>query len=127
MKFLGVVKGTSLLWDQLVLMTCEDKKVYGFNGRELHLVAEELQLAAPATGLMQPHEELCKIKYPGLKTYYRGEAFKEMTDKDWAKVKKSDVGRRLDEEHHKLVEKNKSKLLENLRIIREKLGGYLYI
>uniref|UniRef100_A0A3P9DE99 Uncharacterized protein n=1 Tax=Maylandia zebra TaxID=106582 RepID=A0A3P9DE99_9CICH len=39
MQVIGVVKGTSCPCEELVLMACEDKKLYGYDGEELHLVA----------------------------------------------------------------------------------------
>ncbi|XP_076732624.1 uncharacterized protein LOC143413433 [Maylandia zebra] len=97
MQVIGVVKGTSCPCDELVLMTCEDKKLYGYDGEELHLVASSFL-------------ELCDktIEYPASKRYYNGEAFKDMTEEDWKKVKMSDVGRKLQEEHKKLVNETQS-------------------
>lgn len=43
MEVLGVVKGTSLPAEQLVLMTCEDRKMYIYGENELFLVAPSLQ------------------------------------------------------------------------------------
>ncbi|KAG7999422.1 hypothetical protein GBF38_000527, partial [Nibea albiflora] len=104
MQVIGVVEETLCPCDELVLMTCEDRKVYSYDGEELHVVAASL-------------EELCYegIEYPASKSYYKGEAFKAMTDEDWDKVKKGDVGRRLDEAHHELVMTGKSKFLEDLK------------
>lgn len=67
MQVLGVVKGTSYPCDQLVLMTCEDRKLYAYDGEELHVVASNL-------------EQLCTkgLQYPASKSYYHGEAFKDM-------------------------------------------------
>ncbi|MED6265375.1 hypothetical protein CHARACLAT_024824 [Characodon lateralis] len=109
MQVIGYVKGTPYPCDQLVLMTCEDKKVYGYDGDELHLVASSL------------NQMLAKgIAYPALKSYYHGEAFKDMTKEDWEKVKQGPVGKKLDGEHHKLVASHKSALLENIRKSRLK-------
>ncbi len=67
MQVVGVVEGTSCPCDQLVLMTCEDKKVYAYDGEELHEVASSLK-------------QLCDkgIEYPARKSYYKGQAFKDM-------------------------------------------------
>ncbi|KAM7383925.1 hypothetical protein PAMA_011331 [Pampus argenteus] len=104
MKVVGVVEGTSCPCDQLVLMTCEDKKLYAYDGEELHVVASSL-------------EQLCEegIEYPASNSYCRGEAFKHMTEEDWAKSRMRPVGTRLDQQHHKRVTANKSRFLENLR------------
>ncbi|XP_070777773.1 uncharacterized protein [Enoplosus armatus] len=65
MQVVGVVKGTSC--PELVLMTCEDKKLYAYDGEKMHVVASRL-------------EQLDKkeINYPASKSYYKGEAFKDM-------------------------------------------------
>ncbi|KAM6899573.1 uncharacterized protein FYW49_017656 [Xenentodon cancila] len=93
MQVVGYVEGTPYPCDQLVLMTCEDKKIYAYDEEELHLVATTW-------------EELLEkgIDYPASKSYYSGEAFKDMTREDWDKIRKGPVGRRLDEEHRKFVE-----------------------
>ncbi|XP_062414351.1 uncharacterized protein LOC134107076 isoform X1 [Pungitius pungitius] len=109
MQVFGVVKGTSCPEDHLVLMTCEDQKVYAYDGEELHLVASSLK---------QLLDE--GIQYPADKSYYNGEAF---PDTDWDEVRKGEVGRRLDQEHLKLVTANKSEFLKNLRSIKLKKDG----
>ncbi|XP_030266945.1 uncharacterized protein LOC115578217 [Sparus aurata] len=114
MQVLGVVEGTSCPCDQLVLMTCEDRKIYAYDGEELHVVASDLK-------------QLCDkgIMYPASKSYYKGEAFKDMTKADWDKVWSSPVGKRLDAEHHDLVMKHKSRLLEILHITESARGQHL--
>ncbi|XP_035859396.1 uncharacterized protein LOC116055803 isoform X4 [Sander lucioperca] len=106
MEVVGVVEGTSCPCDQLVLMTCEDRKLYAFDGEEeeLHMVAESLEKLGEK-GLM----------YPASQSYYKGEAFKDMTEKDWDKVRNGPVGKQLETDHLKLVAHKKSKLLENLK------------
>ncbi|KAA8586156.1 hypothetical protein FQN60_007725, partial [Etheostoma spectabile] len=73
MQVLGVVEGTSCPCEQLVLMTCEDRRVYAYDGEgeELHLVASSLDQL-----------RLEGIEYPASKTYYDGEAFKDMVSSD---------------------------------------------
>uniref|UniRef100_A0A3B4WS33 US22 family protein n=1 Tax=Seriola lalandi dorsalis TaxID=1841481 RepID=A0A3B4WS33_SERLL len=104
MLVIGVVEGTSCTCDQLVLMTCEDKKLYAYDGEELHLVASHL-------------DQLCnkEIEYPASKSYYNGEAFEDTTEADWEKVRMGPVGRSLEQEHQKLVKKNKSAFLASLK------------
>uniref|UniRef100_A0A3Q0QX15 Uncharacterized protein n=1 Tax=Amphilophus citrinellus TaxID=61819 RepID=A0A3Q0QX15_AMPCI len=104
MHVVGVVEGISCPCDQLVLMTCEDKQVYVYDEEELHLVASSME---------QLREE--GMTYPAFKTYYNGEAFKDMTQEDWKKVWEGPVGRRLDEEHKKLVATRKPRLLDYLK------------
>ncbi|KAI9522058.1 hypothetical protein NQZ68_040174 [Dissostichus eleginoides] len=104
MKVLGVVERISDSWDQLVLMTCEDGKLYAYEGEELHLVASSLK---------QLREE--GISYPGFKTYYEGQAFKDMTEEDWAKFWQSPTGRALELKHHKQVLEHKAKSMEYLK------------
>lgn len=67
MTVLGVVEGSPFPGEQLVLMTCEDRNIYAYDGDELHLVAPNL-------------EQLSKegIKFPPSVSYYYGEAFKDM-------------------------------------------------
>ncbi|XP_078100336.1 uncharacterized protein LOC144513216 [Sander vitreus] len=106
MQVVGVVEGISCPCDQLVLMTCcEDKQLYAYDGEKLHLVASILKK------LMDEG-----IKYPGSKSYHNGEAFKDMTDEDWDKVKK-----RLEQDHHELVMSKKSEFLKNLKSIKDNL------
>lgn len=69
MQVIGVVEGTSCPCDQLVLMTCEDKKVYAYDG-------EELQLHLVASSLEQLNNK--GIEYPSSKSYYKGQAFQDM-------------------------------------------------
>uniref|UniRef100_A0A3Q3IE62 Uncharacterized protein n=1 Tax=Monopterus albus TaxID=43700 RepID=A0A3Q3IE62_MONAL len=76
MQVFGVVEGISCPCDQLILMTCEDKKVYAYDGDELHVVASSTQ---------QLQDE--GIEYPASETYYDGEAFRHMYDKLVAKIK----------------------------------------
>ncbi|XP_034096609.1 uncharacterized protein LOC117562816 [Gymnodraco acuticeps] len=104
MQVVGVVEGISCPWDQLVLMTCEDGKLYAYDGEELHLVASSME---------QLDEE--GIEYPASKTYYEGEAFKDMTVKDWEKDWKSPTVRALKEEHHTQVMEHKAKSMEYLK------------
>ncbi|KAM6904163.1 uncharacterized protein PEZ65_018867 [Lycodopsis pacificus] len=112
MKVMGVVEGTSCPCDQLVLMTCEDENMYAYDGDELHLVASSLMQLI-----------LLGMEYPAAESYYKGEAFKKMTDEDWDEVRKGAVGKRLDKEHHKLVMSKKSDFLKNLQSIRPKAGA----
>ncbi|KAL4008393.1 hypothetical protein ACER0C_002252 [Sarotherodon galilaeus] len=104
MQVIGVVEGTSCPCDELVLMTCEDKKLYAYDGEELHLVASSFQ---------QLREK--ELEYPASTSYYNGEAFKNMTKEDWEAVKMGDVGRKLKEEHQKLVKETKSAFLKSLK------------
>lgn len=67
MQVFGVVEGVPCPGDQLVLMTCEDKKIYAYDEEGLHLVASSLkQLSSEG------------LKYPTNETFYKGDAFKHM-------------------------------------------------
>uniref|UniRef100_UPI0037E9940E uncharacterized protein n=1 Tax=Semicossyphus pulcher TaxID=241346 RepID=UPI0037E9940E len=103
MQVIGVVKGTSCPCDQLVLMTCEDRKLYVFDGEELHVVAGSLELLC-AEGM----------EYPAPLSYYKGEAFKDMNDEDWDKLQQGAVGKSLDTAHDELVARHKPEFLRNL-------------
>ncbi|XP_043995041.1 uncharacterized protein LOC122843952 [Gambusia affinis] len=109
MEVIGYVEGTPYPCDQLVLMICGDHKVYGFDGDELHLVASS-PIQVLDTGIADP----------ALQSYYHGETFEDMTTEDWEKVELSPEGKRLEEEHRKLVASHKSTLLKNLKIIQER-------
>uniref|UniRef100_A0A8C3ALZ1 Uncharacterized protein n=1 Tax=Cyclopterus lumpus TaxID=8103 RepID=A0A8C3ALZ1_CYCLU len=67
MQVLGVVKGTSCPCDQLVLMTCEDTMVYGYDGEELHLVASSINQLSDKG-----------LKYPAAESYDKGKPFQKM-------------------------------------------------
>lgn len=62
MEVIGVIES-----NELVLMVCEDAKVYAYDDEYLHLVAQNLK-------------ELlyCGVQYPGIKQYYYGQAFEDM-------------------------------------------------
>ncbi|XP_030003508.1 uncharacterized protein LOC115428539 isoform X2 [Sphaeramia orbicularis] len=111
MKVIGVIEGTSCPNEQLVLMICEDGAFYAYDGEELHAVASNLD-----------HLLNKGIEYPAAKSYYKGEAFKDMTKEQWAEVRKGAVGKRLEEEHRKLVTANKSSFLEILKSTKQHKG-----
>jgi len=67
MQVLGVVKGTSCPCEQLVLMTCEDTKVYGYDGEELHLVASSIKKLSDEG-----------LQYPAAESFDKGKPFQEM-------------------------------------------------
>uniref|UniRef100_A0A8C8I9S5 Uncharacterized protein n=1 Tax=Oncorhynchus tshawytscha TaxID=74940 RepID=A0A8C8I9S5_ONCTS len=52
---------------QLVIMLCEDRQVYAYDGEEMHLVALSLGEVFDSG-----------LQYPGIKSFYRGECFKNM-------------------------------------------------
>uniref|UniRef100_A0A3Q3BRZ2 Uncharacterized protein n=1 Tax=Kryptolebias marmoratus TaxID=37003 RepID=A0A3Q3BRZ2_KRYMA len=67
MEVIGYVEGTLYPCDQLILMICGDGKLYSYDGDELHEVASSLQ-----------HLREVGIDYPASKSFYYGEAFKDM-------------------------------------------------
>ncbi|XP_029022675.1 uncharacterized protein LOC114865588 [Betta splendens] len=107
MQVFAVVEDVS--YEDLVLMTCEDKQVYAYEDECLHLVALSLK-------------ELLKegLRWPAYEKYYEGDAFKHMTEEDWAKEMQSPLGKKLDEEHRKLVESFEPRIMEILRNTRSK-------
>ncbi|XP_029299523.1 uncharacterized protein LOC115016002 [Cottoperca gobio] len=109
MQVIGVVEGTSCPYDQLVLMTCEKQEIYAFDGEELHYVGPDMKWVRD-------------LEYPQQKSYYKGEAFKHMSEDDWERVRKSSVGKRLDQEHDELVKSKQSKLLDKLKSTRCNTG-----
>ncbi|XP_071395738.1 NACHT, LRR and PYD domains-containing protein 3-like isoform X3 [Centroberyx affinis] len=106
MVVLGAVENSSCQCGQFVLMTCEDKNVYAYDGEELHVVASSLK-------------QLDKLgfEYPGSESFWRGQPFKNMSEDDWAEVRKGAVGKRLDQEHLELVRAEKSTFMDCLDAI----------
>uniref|UniRef100_A0A3B4GEL9 Uncharacterized protein n=1 Tax=Pundamilia nyererei TaxID=303518 RepID=A0A3B4GEL9_9CICH len=76
MQVVAMVEGISCPCDQLILMTFEDQQVYAYDEEELHLVASSFK---------QLFDE--GMEYPASKTYYKGEAFKNIADE----VKKRNI------------------------------------
>lgn len=92
---------------QLVIMLCEDRQVYAYDGEEMHLVALSLGEVFDSG-----------LQYPGIKSFYRGECFKNMTKEDWATVRQGIVGRRLEKEHQDLLRQAKPSFLSCLDSIK---------
>ncbi|XP_036423155.1 uncharacterized protein LOC118806020 [Colossoma macropomum] len=94
---------------ELVLMVCEDGKVFAYEDERLHLVANDLK-------------ELfeCGVQFPGAKYYYRGQSFEDMTDDDWDKVKKSEAVMASTKEHQDMLQCMKASYLESLEIIKQR-------
>ncbi|KAL7826767.1 hypothetical protein AOLI_G00319760 [Acnodon oligacanthus] len=94
---------------ELVLLVCEDGKVFAYEDERLHLVANNLK-------------ELfeCGVQFPGAKYYYRGQSFEDMTDDDWDKVKKSEAVISSTKEHQDMLQCMKTSYLRNLEIIKQR-------
>ncbi|XP_053474026.1 GTPase IMAP family member 7-like isoform X2 [Ictalurus furcatus] len=92
--------------DDLVLMVCEDEKVFAFEDETLHLVSNNL-------------EELFKngLQFPGTERYYRGQTFEYMTEEDWDRVRESDGLKEKRKEDQELLESMKDSFINNLNII----------
>lgn len=73
MEVLGTVEDMPCQGTQLVIVVGEDGHIYGHDDQTLHLVASSIT-------------ELCTsgIQYPGIKTFYRGECFKNMVSESTA-------------------------------------------
>ncbi|KAL6461061.1 hypothetical protein MHYP_G00310270 [Metynnis hypsauchen] len=100
---------------ELVLIVCEDGKVFAYEDERLHLVANDLK-------------ELfeCGVQFPGTKYYYRGQSFEDMTDGDWDKVKQSKAVRASTKEHQDMLQHMKISYLRNLEIIKPMQQGELH-
>ncbi|KAL7883144.1 hypothetical protein SRHO_G00008020 [Serrasalmus rhombeus] len=100
---------------ELVLMVCEDGKVFAYEDERLHLVANDLK-------------ELFEhgVQFPGAKYYYRGQSFEDMTDDDWDKVKESEAVIASTKEHQDMVQRMKTSYLQNLEIIKQRQQGELH-
>ena len=72
MEVIGVLEECPCNADsaELVLMVCEDGKVFAYEDERLHLVASDLK-------------ELfeCGVQFPGAKYFYRGQSFEDMVRK----------------------------------------------
>ncbi|XP_053493463.1 uncharacterized protein LOC128615419 [Ictalurus furcatus] len=92
--------------DELVLMVCEDGKVFAFEGNRLHLVSNNL-------------EELFKngLQFPGTEQYYSGQSFEDMSEEDWDRVRESKEVKEKRKEHQEMLESMKDSYLNNLDII----------
>ncbi|KAF5887799.1 transcription factor 20-like, partial [Clarias magur] len=98
--------------NELVLMVCEDEKVYGYADNRLHLVANSLKLLFKDG-----------VQFPGIKQYYRGQSFEDMTDAEWDRVNKSKVVRESVLEHKGMLACMKDSYLTNLDIIMGRSSG----
>ncbi|KAK2864887.1 hypothetical protein Q7C36_004041 [Tachysurus vachellii] len=112
MEVIGVVEKFSghLPNDGLVLMVCEDGKVFAYNDNTLYHINNNLK-------------ELFVhgFKLPGIKSYYHGQSFEDMTAEDWDKIWKSkEVREKNLMEQQKFLESMKDSFLTNLDIIFEK-------
>ncbi|CAB1350854.1 unnamed protein product [Coregonus sp. 'balchen'] len=106
MEVLGTVES-----DQLVIMLCDDRQVYAYDGEEMHLVAVSLEKLFDSG-----------LQYPGIKSFYRGECFKDMTETDWTEVRQGNVGRTLEKEHQDLLRQAKPifmRCLESMKRARD--------
>ncbi|KAG7326049.1 hypothetical protein KOW79_010974 [Hemibagrus wyckioides] len=98
--------------DELVLMVCEDGKVFAYEGNRLHLISDSLK------DLFEHG-----LQFPGIKEYYRGQSFEDMTDKEWDKVKKSKEAMKMMKDHQEMLECAKDSYLTNLDIIMGRAQG----
>ncbi|XP_017336924.1 uncharacterized protein LOC108272746 isoform X1 [Ictalurus punctatus] len=95
---------------ELVLMVCENGKVFAYEDEHMHLVAKSLK-------------ELFDhgLQFPGIKRYYRGQAFEHMRDAQWDRVKKSAKMVAPKKQDQDLVDRMEESFLINLDIIVERL------
>ncbi|KAJ7991688.1 hypothetical protein DPEC_G00286480 [Dallia pectoralis] len=110
MEVLGAVENLPFPTEcgQLVIMLCEDRKVYAYDGEEMHLVAKSL------TDLF-----VSGLQYPGIKTYLRGDCFKDMSSEDWDKVKREGTDlKKLEMDHNMLLREVTPMLEKCLNIIK---------
>ncbi|KAI5608691.1 hypothetical protein C0J50_6585, partial [Silurus asotus] len=111
MQVIGVLERFSYksLNGELVLMVCEDGKVFAYLDEEMHLVAKSLK-------------ELFEsgLQYPGIIQYYRGQSFEDMTDADWNNVKQSPKMIAQKKKNQDILESMENCYLKNLSIIMEK-------
>ncbi|CAB1350857.1 unnamed protein product, partial [Coregonus sp. 'balchen'] len=96
---------------QLLILVGEDWKVYAYETECLHLVANSMQDLFAS-----------QLKYPGIKTFYRGQCFADMTTEEWSKVERdSDEIQKKKDEHKCFLKSMEEEFLKNLDIIQRKL------
>ncbi|XP_062846982.1 uncharacterized protein LOC134309263 [Trichomycterus rosablanca] len=91
--------------DKLVLMVCEDGKVFGYEEEMLHVVADNLN-------------ELFEsgFQFPGTKQFYRGQSFEDVTGDEWDELKERS---QMMKEHKKFLKKEEPSYLASLKSIME--------
>uniref|UniRef100_A0AAY5KNH9 Uncharacterized protein n=1 Tax=Esox lucius TaxID=8010 RepID=A0AAY5KNH9_ESOLU len=104
MEVLGVVKNLVFPNEcvQLVIMLCEDRQVYAYDGEEMHLVALRLEDLLDSG-----------LQYPGIQTFNYGQRFENMTTKEWKKLKPEHNTE--DEKHLTLIKSMETEFLESMR------------
>ncbi|XP_076139226.1 uncharacterized protein LOC143122252 [Alosa pseudoharengus] len=91
---------------EVVLLACEDRKVYALYEMEMHLVADNLKELF--------NEGMC---FPGKTMFLYGQCFDDMT-KDNIK-EESDERKKLDESHKKLLDSLTPSFMESMAAIRQ--------
>ncbi|KAM9415682.1 uncharacterized protein ACWYII_024422 isoform 2-T2 [Salvelinus alpinus] len=96
---------------QLLILVGEDWKVYGYETECLHLVAKSMK------NLFESG-----LNYPGIKTFYRGQCFADMTPEEWSNVERdSDEIQKKEDAHKCFLKSTEEEFLKNLEIIQRKL------
>ncbi|XP_053493460.1 uncharacterized protein LOC128615418 isoform X3 [Ictalurus furcatus] len=95
---------------ELVLMVCEDGKVFAYEDEHMHLVAKSLKV-------LFDHG----LQFPGIKRYYCCQAFEHMIDAQWDRVKKSAKMVAPKKQDQDLVDRMEESFLMNLDIIVQRL------
>lgn len=92
MEVVGYAANTPYPCDQLILLVREDEKLYGYDGDEVHLLANSLK-------------QLIEIglQYPPVESYYYGEAFRNVTMDFWDKASNSPRVKAAKAEHYALL------------------------
>ncbi|MCJ8750265.1 hypothetical protein PDJAM_G00260550 [Pangasius djambal] len=98
------------LYAELVLMVCEDGKVFAYEDEQMHLVAKSLKKLFDYG-----------LQFPGIEQYYRGQSFEDMTDAEWDRVKKSTKEVAVKKQHQDMLELMEESYLRDLAIIKQRL------
>ncbi|XP_058260574.1 uncharacterized protein LOC131362539 [Hemibagrus wyckioides] len=93
---------------QLVLLLCEDGKIYAYEDEVLHLVANSLK-------------ELLDngLTFPGLECYKEGECFEDYTEEEYNKIMQSGEMSKIIKAHNCYRESLESDLLKSLEAIKK--------
>ncbi|KAK3525289.1 hypothetical protein QTP86_024898 [Hemibagrus guttatus] len=93
---------------QLVLLLCEDGKIYAYEDEVLHLVARNVKELLE-TGLT----------FPGFECYKQGECFEDYTEEEYNEIMESDEMKEITEAHDRYRESLERDLLESLKEIKK--------
>ncbi|TSO05470.1 Growth factor receptor-bound protein 10 [Bagarius yarrelli] len=100
---------------QLVLLLCEDGKIYAYDDEVLHLVARNVK---------ELHET--GLTFPGFESYNLGECFEDYTEEEYNEIMESKEMKEMKEAHEKYRKALELELLESLQEIQRNQSKMLH-